>query len=286
MPELPEIEVLKRSLKKKLKFQRILKIKVYNKNLRYKFSNSISKNLNKRIIHDVTRISKYLVIHFNFSKKLLVHLGMSGTIHILDKKNKRSNASFYSSAFLPKKHNHIVFFFINSTKMVYNDPRRFGYFKLLNNNYLFKKPFSCLGPDPLSYNFNYNYVKSFILSRKINLKKLLMNQKFVSGIGNIYANEILYSCKLKPTKSVDFLSKKNILDIIYQSKKVLNKAIKYGGSSIKDFVDDEGNTGVFQQKFNVYGKIKEKCPRYGCAGYIKKIIISNRSSFYCPKCQV
>ena len=113
-----------------------------------------------------------------------------------------------------------------------------------------------------------------------------MNQKFVGGIGNIYANEILYYCKLRPTKIVNQLSKKNILNIILQARKVLDKAIMFGGSSIRNFKKTDGVSGNFQQNFKVYGKNNTQCPRHGCNGYIQKILLSNRSAFYCPKCQI
>jgi len=170
--------------------------------------------------------------------------------------------------------------------MIYNDPRRFGYLKLLKKNYLSEKPIINLGPDPFSYKFNFEYTKSFIYKKKINIKNLLMNQKFVGGIGNIYANEILYYCKLKPTKTVNKLSKKNILNIILQTRKVLNKAILFGGSSIRDFKKIDGVPGNFQQNFKVYGKNNAQCSRHGCDGYIQKILVSSRSAFYCPKCQI
>ena len=169
--------------------------------------------------------------------------------------------------------------------MIYNDPRRFGYFKLLKKNYLLNKPFVNLGPDPFSKNFNYKYINNYIYNKKINIKNLLMNQKFVGGIGNIYANEILFFCKLQPIKIAKELSKKNILDIILYTKKVLNKAIRFGGSSIKNFKKIDGNLGDFQQKFKVYGKNNVKCRRSKCNGYIRKVLISNRSAFYCSICQ-
>ena len=287
MPELPEVEVLKRSLQKKIRFSKITRIRIYNRNLRYKVPYSIKRNLENHVVNNISRISKYLIFHINFSKKLLVHLGMSGSIHLIEKNNKiNTNASFYQSSYLPTKHNHIEISFSNDIKMIYNDPRRFGYFKLLKKNYLSKKPIINLGPDPFSYKFNFEYIKNFIYKKKINIKNLLINQKFVGGIGNIYANEILYYCKLKPTKTVNKLSKKNILNIILQARKVLNKAIIFGGSSIRNFKKTDGVPGNFQQNFKVYGKINVQCPRYNCNEYIQKILISSRSTFYCPKCQI
>ncbi len=287
MPELPEVEVLKRSLQKKIRFSKIIGIRIYNRNLRYKIPYSISRNLKNHVVNNISRISKYLIFHINFSKKLLIHLGMSGTIHLVEENNKsNTNASFYHSSCLPSKHNHIEMSFSNKVKMIYNDPRRFGYFKLLKKNYLFEKPISNLGPDPFSCKFNFKYIKNFTYKKKINIKNLLMNQKFVGGIGNIYANEILYYCKLRPTKPVNRLSKKNILNIILQARKVLNKAIIFGGSSIRDFKKTDGIPGNFQQNFKVYGKNNIQCPRRNCDGYIQKISISSRSAFYCPKCQI
>jgi len=287
MPELPEVEVLKRSLQKKIRFLKIIRIRINNRNLRYKVPYSINKNLKGCVVNNISRISKYLIFHINFSKKLLIHLGMSGTIHLIKKKNKNNtNASFYHSSYLPQKHNHIEISFSNNIKMIYNDPRRFGYLKLLKKNYLLTKPIINLGPDPFSYKFNLKYIKNFIYKKKINIKNLLMNQTFVGGIGNIYANEILYYCKLRPTKTVNQLSKKNILNIILQARKVLNKAIIFGGSSIRDFKKTDGVPGNFQQNFKVYGKNNAQCPRHGCDGYIQKIIVSSRSAFYCPNCQI
>ena len=203
MPELPEVEVLKRSLEKKIRFHRILGIKVRNNNLRYKVPSRINKQLKNRVVKSVSRISKYLILHFDFSQKLLIHLGMSGTIHLIKKnKKKNTNLSFYQSSNLPFKHNHIEIEFTKNIKMIYNDPRRFGYFKLLKENYLSEKPFINIGPDPFSNKFNCEYIKYFIYNKKLSIKNLLMNQKFVGGIGNIYANEILFFCRLKPTKSV------------------------------------------------------------------------------------
>ena len=169
--------------------------------------------------------------------------------------------------------------------MIYNDPRRFGYFKLLKENYLSEKPFINIGPDPFSNKFNCEYIKYFIYNKKLSIKNLLMNQKFVGGIGNIYANEILFFCRLKPTKSVKKLSKKKILYIILNTRKVLNKAIYFGGSTIQNFKKIDGYSGSFQQNFKVYGRTSCRCLRENCSGQIQSVKLSQRSTFYCPVCQ-
>ena len=179
MPELPEVEVLKRSLQKKIRFRKIIRIKIYNRNLRYKVPYSISRDLNNHIVNNVSRISKYLVFHINFTKKLLIHLGMTGTIHLIEKNSKNNtNASFYHLSHLPQKHNHIEISFSNDIKMIYNDPRRFGYLKLLKKNYLLEKLIINLGPDPFSCKFNFEYIKNFIYKKKNKHKKFINEPKF------------------------------------------------------------------------------------------------------------
>ena len=286
MPELPEVEVLKLSLNKNIKLAKIKKIKVNNPNLRYQVPKNLNKLLMGQVIKHISRVSKYLIIHFLLDQKLLIHLGMSGTIHLVKKKNiKNTNASFYNLLNLPIKHNHIIIFLNNNIKIIYNDPRRFGYFKLLNKNYINEKPLITLGPDPFDLKFNFLYIKKYIKKKKLSIKSLLIDQSFVGGIGNIYANEILFYCRLNPTKSVVKLSNKNIRDILINTKKVLKKAIFFGGSSIKDFKGTDGKRGTFQQNFKVYGKEHAKCPRRSCNEQIIKVIINNRSAFYCMKCQ-
>ena len=286
MPELPEIEVLKRSLIKNVLFSKILKIKVNNKHLRYKVPQNLNKSLSGKTINNVSRISKYLLINFKPKMNLSIHLGMSGTIHLVkDLSRKKTNASFYKSQHLPKKHNHIIINLDNGVKLIYNDPRRFGYFKLFKGNFFEQKPFNRLGPDPFSIKFNYQYINNFIKNRKKNIKNLIMDQNFVSGIGNIYANEILFYCYLNPLKNASKLSKKNIFDLIKFTKKVLNKAIVFGGSTIKDFKKSNGDFGKFQQNFKVYGKNNISCPRLKCNGIISRILMSNRSTFFCSNCQ-
>ena len=184
-----------------------------------------------------------------------------------------------------KKHDHIIFFFKEKI-LVFNDIRKFGFIKILSA----KDVFGCnhlanIGPEPLSREFNFNYFKKKNSSSAV-IKNLLMDQKFVSGLGNIYTNEILFSCRLNPNKNISNLSKKNIKDIIKNTKKILKKAILFGGSSIKDFKKIDGKSGNFQQKFMVYGKINKNCPRNNCEGVLKKIIIGNRSVFFCSLCQI
>ena len=286
MPELPEVEIVKQSLDKKIKLKKIKKVIIKNRNLRFKIPLNFENFLRSTIIKKITRFSKYIILHFLNGSFCIIHLGMSGTIHIVkkDKKIKFTNLSFYSSAYLPKKHNHVEIQFKNF-KLIYNDPRRFGFFRLIEDSKKLSESFSHLGPEPFFKSFNLNYVSNFLKNKKKDIKSFLLDQKFVSGIGNIYASEILFLCKINPNKKAYKISKANCKKIIHFSKFVLKKAINKGGSSIRDFKNTSGNDGLFQREFNVYQRNYLNCLGHKCNGKIKKIIISNRSTFFCNICQ-
>jgi len=286
MPELPEVEIVRQSLHKKIKQKKVKKVIIRNRNLRFKIPRNFESYIKNKKIIKVDRFSKYLIINFNKGDFCLIHLGMSGTIHIIDKKKtfKFTNTSFYHSPFLPKKHNHVELIFENF-KVVYNDPRRFGFFEIIKSFDDLKKRFKLLGPEPFSDNFNLNYVVNFFKEKNKDIKSFLLDQKFVSGIGNIYASEILFLSKIHPKKIAMKLSKNDYKRIIYFSKKVLNNAIKKGGSSIRDFKNISGNDGNFQKEFKVYQRQNLNCLRMKCDGTIKKIFITNRSTFFCNTCQ-
>ena len=285
MPELPEVEIVKQSLKKKIQHKKIKKVIVSNRNLRFKLHKNFEKILENRFVKKVLRKSKYLILGLDNSKYCIIHLGMSGTIHLMDKtKNKNTNLSFYQSPILPKKHNHIEIFFSNF-KIIYNDPRRFGYFLIIKNKLELEKFFLKIGPEVLSKKLNFKYLKKKLINRKKNIKNLLLDQNFISGIGNIYSNEILFYCKIHPNKIGFKITNKEIKKLLYFSKFVIKKAIKYGGSSIRDFKNIKGSIGSFQLEFNVYDRENKKCLIKGCNGKIIKKFISNRSSFFCNICQ-
>jgi formamidopyrimidine-DNA glycosylase len=286
MPELPEVEIVKQSLNKKIKQKEVKKVIIRNRNLRFKVPYNLNRYFQNKKIIKVGRFSKYLIIYFSNGSYCLIHLGMSGTIHIIDnnKINKFTNTSFYNSPFLPKKHNHIEIIFENF-KIIYNDPRRFGFFQFIKDSSELKKRFNHFGPEPFSEDFDVNYVYNFFKDKNKNIKSFLLDQKFVSGIGNIYASEILFLSKINPFKQVGLLSKKECQKIILNSKKILLKAISKGGSSIRDFKNTSGAKGGFQKEFKVYQQEGKKCKNIGCYDYIKKKIISNRATFFCDSCQ-
>ena len=286
MPELPEVEIVKQSLVKNLKSQKVLKVIVRNRNLRFKLPKNFENIIKNRKILNIKRFSKYIIIEFSNKLYCILHLGMSGTIHVIkkNKKNLVTNTSFYHSPFLPKKHNHVELIFKN-LRLVYNDPRRFGYFLILNNPIKLKNFINNYGIEPFNKNFNYNYVKSKLNDKKKNIKNYLLDQKFVSGIGNIYASEILFQSKINPQKKCCDLSDYELNDLVKYSKIVLNNSIKKGGSSIRDFKDTLGSSGNYQKEFKVYQQEGLRCKTKGCTDTIKKKIVSNRSTFFCNSCQ-
>ena len=288
MPELPEVEVVKKSLKNVVNNLTIKDVQINDGNLRYKLTKQqINQIIGSKILN-IKRRSKYLLFFLNKGLVMVVHLGMTGKFFIVQKNNIKQKTSFYYDIDKTKdfKHDRVLFFFKNRLKLIYNDIRKFGFIKIeplrkINNNLHLKK----LGPEPLSNSFNLKYFKKKIFKKKRPIKNLLMDQKFVSGLGNIYVNEILFYSKVKPCRKIHKLKDKDLEKLLKFTKKILKKAITFGGSSIKDFSSSLGKKGNFQEHFAVYGRKGQMCSNTDCNGIVRKIVISNRASFFCPKCQ-
>jgi len=286
MPELPEVEVVKKSLERKLKNLTIKEVFINNNKLRYKINNKELSKIKGLKIISVRRRSKYLLINLEKNITILAHLGMTGKFFILEKNKKYKTSFYYSLKKNDSKHDHLTFFLSKGFKLIYNDVRKFGFIKLFESQNIYKcNHLKFLGPEPLNKDFNKNYISNYFLNKKAKAKNLLMNQKFIAGLGNIYCNEILFLCKISPNRIVKKINKQESEKIVKFTKKIIKKSISQGGSSIKDFASAEGESGNFQQEFNVYNREKKKCKTKKCTGIIKKISISGRSSFFCPRCQ-
>ena len=288
MPELPEVEVVKKSLESKVKNLIIKKVVIINERLRYQLKVSdFVKIQNKKII-SIQRRSKYLLINLSQGYTILAHLGMTGKFFIINEKNIKFKTSFYYK--LKKndtKHDHIIFFLNKKVRLIYNDVRKFGFIKIIKSSSICKNShLKNLGPEPLSRSFNISYFNNYILGKKNQIKDLLMNQKFVAGLGNIYCNELLFLSHIKPTRLVKNLKIKEKLKLLKNTKRILLKSIKNGGASIKNFSSTDGINGKFQEMFSVYGRERYRCKQKNCSGVIKKTYISKRSSFFCPMCQI
>tara|TARA_B100000963_G_scaffold336858_1_gene332308 strand:+ start:2156 stop:3025 length:870 start_codon:yes stop_codon:yes gene_type:complete len=288
MPELPEVEVVKRSLINKTQNLIVKTVKIKDGRLRYKIDRKKIKKIIGLRLKKISRKSKYLLFFFDKDIVMLVHLGMTGKFFFINSKKTKFKTSFYYDINYnkDKKHDRLIFNLSNNQKLIYNDVRKFGFIKFFNRDNLDNiVHIKNLGPEPLSAQFNFNYFKNYILKRNRTVKNILMDQKFVSGLGNIYVNEILFYSGIRPVKKVNRLSNCDIKKIIKFTKKIISKAITLGGSSIKDFSSSSGKKGSYQQHFSVYGKKGEKCSRKNCRNNIIKIVSANRATFYCAKCQ-
>ena len=288
MPELPEVEVVKRSLQRKILNLIIKKVKINDGNLRYKVNQDKVSDLKGKKFIKIKRRSKFLIFEIEKDILMLVHLGMTGKFFFIDRNEKKYKTSFYYDLNYQKdkKHNRVIFFLQNDQKLIYNDVRKFGFIKFYKSREYKKiSHLNKLGPEPLDKSFNFKYLKNFIFNRKKNIKNILMDQNCVSGLGNIYANEILFQSRINPTRKVYDLTSLEILKIIKNVKIILKKSIKHGGSTIKDFSSHNGKSGAFQQFFKVYGREGEKCSNVDCMKNIKRIRISNRATFFCNGCQ-
>ena len=241
MPELPEVEVVKKSLQKEITNLTIKNVKIIDGNLRYKVK---KEDINKIIglkIYKIRRRSKYLLFYFNFNFIMIAHLGMTGKFFIIDKaKIKKRTSFYYQVEGGTDKHNRVIINFENKSQLIYHDVRKFGFLKFetlknINKNFHLKS----LGPEPLSNNFDIKYFKECLKRRSRKIKDLLMDQKFVSGLGNIYVNEILFE-QNKAHKKSSKLSYIEIKNIIKNTKKVIKKAVLLGGSSIRNFSNSLG----------------------------------------------
>ena len=288
MPELPEVEVVKRSLESKIINSIIKKVQINDHKLRYKVKREIVKKLTGKKIKKIKRRSKFLIFEINKTYLMLVHLGMTGKFFLEDRNKKKFKTSFYYLLDYQKdqKHNRVIFFLSKNRKLIYNDVRKFGFIKLYKlTNYIRISHLKNLGPEPLEKKWNFKYFKNYIVNKKRNIKNILMDQRFVSGLGNIYVNEILFLSGVRPCSEVKELKDFKIKKIIKNSKMILKKSIKLGGSTIKDFSSENGKKGVFQEHLKIYGRKGKKCSNVDCNTNIVRIVISNRATFFCKKCQ-
>ena len=257
MPELPEVEVVKKSLTKEIINLSIKDVKIKDGNLRYKVKKQEINNIKGLKILKIKRRSKYLLFFLSNNFVMIVHLGMTGKFFIIKKNYPKQKTSFYYNIKENPndKHDRLIFLLNNNLKLIYNDIRKFGFIKFLNKTELNQNlHLKNLGPEPLNKKFNLTYFKKYIIGKNRKIKNILMDQKFVSGLGNIYVNEILFFSGVKPIKNIKLLSINEIKKIIKFTKKILIQAIALGGSSIKDFSSGNGKKGLFQQHFSVYGK--------------------------------
>ena len=282
MPELPEVETVKRGLEEFIINESIKKVYLSKFSLRFPWPKDfVSKIVGKKII-SIKRRAKYIIIGLSDNYSIIAHLGMSGSYKVLKKGELQD--------YIILKHDHLIID-LDNFKVVYNDPRRFGYIDLTNQDPETHKFLSSLGPEPLSNYFNADNLAETLLNKNKPIKNTLLDQNIVSGLGNIYVCEALFRSKINPKKNCSKLitskgkPRKNLILLVKKINEVIKEAIKAGGSSLRDFSNTSGKMGYFQSSFNVYNRENEKCLLGSCNGVVKRIIQSGRSTFFCSKCQ-
>ena len=276
MPELPEIETVKLGLEKTVLGSVIVSTKIFRRDLRFPIEERFEKSiLNKRVLA-VGRRSKYILLFLNNKTTLVLHLGMSGKINV-----KIENEIDYPA----KKHDHLILSFDNGFILIYNDPRRFGFVEIIEGDYNNYRRFKHIGIEPLLKQFDGKYMWARIKNSTRTLKNILMDQKMVAGLGNIYVSEALWDSQIIPTRVGQNMSLGDCKKLVRSIKKVLGKAIDFGGTTLKDYRQVGGEVGYFQNKLQVYGKAGQKCCRQKCQGTVKRAILNGRSTYYCDFCQ-
>ncbi len=272
MPELPEVETTRRGLKKALVGVRIARVEVRRRDLRTPIPKTFEKAVKGRDIVAVRRRAKYLLIDLSSGQSILCHLGMSGSVRVVGQ-----------AGFTPKTHDHVLFYLENGYLAVFHDPRRFGVMDLVATAKADTHPLlKNLGPEPFSAGFSPAYLKAQLARRKGALKPVLMDQKLVVGVGNIYASEALHFCGLHPNMPAHKATPK-AAEIITAIRTTLEAAIASGGSTLRDYVGADESGGYFQHQFRVYERDGEPCFR--CAEMIEIGTHAGRSTYWCPKCQ-
>lgn len=272
MPELPEVETTLRGIAPYIVNQTIDCVEVRQPQLRWPVMENLSAQLEGEIVVSVKRRAKYLLIGL-ISGTLIIHLGMSGSLRIFTD----------SSAPAVKKHDHLDIMFTNGTLLRFHDPRRFGavlwFVGVVEHHPLLAN----LGPEPLSEKFNEEYLQQKLAKQKRAIKLAIMDNHTVVGVGNIYANEALFRSGIHPAAAAMSLNKIQVNALTIAIKQILEEAINAGGSTLRDFVNSAGNSGYFQLQHYVYGRAGEPCLK--CGHPIEKMVLGQRSSFYCPHCQ-
>ena len=292
MPELPEVETVRRGLQPSMEGARIVKAEARRKDLRFPFQKDFVARLEGQTVTGLGRRAKYLMADLSSGDVLLMHLGMSGSFRVVQDFAKKTPGQFHHPRGEDRAHDHVVFHMSSGATIVFNDPRRFGYMKVIARKALEDEPLlRGLGPEPLGNEFDADMLARSCAGKKTSLKAALLDQRVVAGLGNIYVCEALYRAHLSPRRMAATLSTKKaettdharrLVDAIHA---VLSQAIKAGGSSLRDHRQTSGELGYFQHSFQVYDREGEKCQTAGCGGIVRRFTQNGRSTFWCPKCQ-
>ncbi|MDA7948042.1 MAG: bifunctional DNA-formamidopyrimidine glycosylase/DNA-(apurinic or apyrimidinic site) lyase [Hyphomicrobiaceae bacterium] len=293
MPELPEVETVRRGLESVLVGARFERVEQRRADLRFPFPDRFVERLSTRRIDALSRRAKYLLAHMEGGEVLIMHLGMSGRFKVLRAgANAQKPGEFLYDAGDDARHDHVLFAMSNGATVVYNDARRFGFMVLAQADQLEKhKLMSGLGVEPLGDALTPAYLASRCEGKQTSLKAALLDQRIVAGLGNIYVCEALFRSGLSPRRKASALAIRSgrpstrAERLVPEIKTVLEDAIESGGSTLRDYRAPEGELGYFQHSFAVYGREGLECARSGCGATVRRIVQGGRSTFFCPRCQ-
>jgi formamidopyrimidine-DNA glycosylase len=292
MPELPEVETVRRGLQPVMEGAKIVEAEARRKDLRFPFQKDFSARLNGQTVTGLGRRAKYLLADLASGDVLLMHLGMSGSFRIRKVAEEDTPGQFHHPRDKDAAHDHVVFHMSSGADIVFNDPRRFGYMKIIARNAMDEEPLlQGLGPEPLGNAFDAAMLARSCAGKKTSLKAALLDQRVVAGLGNIYVCEALFRAQLSPRRLAATLATKkgeptdHAKRLVEAIHAVLNEAIKAGGSSLRDHRQASGELGYFQHSFQVYDREGEPCRTKGCGGIVRRFTQNGRSTFWCPKCQ-
>lgn len=285
MPELPEVETVRRGLQPVLEGARLDRTRQNRPDLRFPFPDRFPERLDGAVVERIDRRAKYLLMRLSTGETWVTHLGMTGRFTL----DGRQLGEFEEPAPIAGKHEHMSFCAtLNGAthRVGFADARRFGFMGLIPTDQVEAHPwFAGMGPEPLGNAFSGAHLAEVFAGRKQNIKVSLLDQRMVAGLGNIYVCEALYRARISPLVAAGKVSKPRLETLAAVIRDVLNDAIAAGGSTLRDFANAEGGQGYFQHRFDVYGREGEPCRAEGCAGVVKRIVQGGRSTFYCPSCQ-
>jgi formamidopyrimidine-DNA glycosylase len=292
MPELPEVETVRRGLQPVMEGARIVKVEARRGDLRRPLPTDFVKRLEGRTVTGLGRRAKYLLADLSSGEVLMMHLGMSGSFRVTQEEGERTPGEFHHVRGEDRAHDHIVFHMSSGARIAFNDPRRFGLMLLVPRSELAEHPLMKeVGPEPLGNAFDGAMLAAACRGKKTSLKAALSDQKVVAGLGNIYVCETLHRARLSPKRQASTIATKagaptkRAESLVGAIKAVLQDAIKAGGSSLRDHRQTDGELGYFQHHFRVYDREGKPCVTPSCPGTVKRIVQSGRSTFYCPTCQ-
>lgn len=286
MPELPEVETVRRGLAPAMEGRRILAVRANRPDLRFPFPQAFEQRLTGTRVERLDRRAKYLLARLGSGETLLMHLGMSGRFTIEAADLSRQPGDFVHAPGANPVHDHVVFQIEDGVTVTYNDPRRFGFMTLFATGEEEAQPFLAgLGPEPDSNAFSGAYLSERLTGRKTPVKAALLDQRVVAGLGNIYVCEALWRAQISPRRLANSVAGVRAERLAPAVRAVIAEAIAAGGSTLRDFAGADGALGYFQHRFDVYGREGEPCRREGCGGTVQRIVQSARSSFFCPACQ-